>query len=82
MQNRFEFKFNVDWQYRYNFYENVKDLTKSEHKYLTTSFNYIFFSTVDDKKSAKIGFDYTNWENPSKNFEQQSFYALNLMIKL
>jgi hypothetical protein len=75
-------EFCIDWQYRFNFYENVKDLTKSEHKYLTTSFNYTFFRTDDDKKSAKIGFDYTNGENPAKNFEQQSFYAISLKIKL
>lgn len=77
-----KFEFNVDWQYRYNIKETVKDLTKSEHKFFTTSFNYIFFSSSDGKKSAKIGIDYTNGENPTKNFEQQSFYAVSLKFKL
>ena len=76
------FEFNIDWQYRNNFSESVEDLTKTEHKYLTTSFNYTFFSTDEGKKSAKIGLDYTNGENPTKNFEQQSFYAVSLKIKL
>lgn len=77
-----KFEFNIDWQYRNNFSESVKDLTKTEHKYLTTSFNYTFFSVDDGKKSAKIGLDYTNGENPTKSFEQQSFYAISLKIKL
>lgn len=77
-----KFEFNIDWQYRNNFSESVKDLTKTEHKILTTSFNYTFFSADDGKKSAKIGLDYTNGENPTKNFEQQSFYAVSLKIKL
>ncbi|QCX39418.1 hypothetical protein FF125_13590 [Aureibaculum algae] len=77
-----KFEFNIDWQYRYNLEENVENLNKSEHKYFTASFNYIFFTTQEGKKSAKIGFDYTNGENPSKNFEEQSFYALSLKVKL
>ncbi|TSE04004.1 hypothetical protein [Aquimarina algiphila] len=80
LKNRFEF--NVDWQYRYNFSENIQSLNTSEHQYFTTSFNYIFFKTDDDKKSAKIGLDYVNGENPTKNFEEQSFYAISLKIKL
>lgn len=80
LKNRFEF--NVDWQYRYNFSENVQSLTTDEHLYFTSSFNYIFFKTDDDKKSAKIGIDYVNGENPTKNFEDQSFYAISLKIKL
>lgn len=76
------FEFNFDWQYRNNFSKNVSDLTTKEHKYLTTSFNYTFLSIDEGKKSAKIGLDYTNGENPTKNFEQQSFYAVSLKVKL
>lgn len=79
---RGKFEFNFDWQYRNNFSETVGDLTTKEHKYLTTSFNYTFFSSDEGEKSAKIGFDYTNGENPTKNFEQQSFYAVSLKVKL
>lgn len=77
-----KFEFNFDWQYRNNFSESVSNLATKEHKYLTTSFNYTFFSADEGKKSAKIGFDYTNGENPTKNFEQQSFYAVSLKVKL
>jgi hypothetical protein len=77
-----KFEFYIDWQYRNNFSESVENLTKTEHKFLTTSFNYTFFSTKDGKKAAKIGLDYTNGENPTKNFEQQSFYAISLKVKL
>jgi len=77
-----KFEFNIDWQYRNDFSENVLDLTEREHLYFTTGFNYTFFSSTDGKKSAKIGFDYTNGENPAKNFEKQSFCALNLKVKL
>ncbi len=81
-QLRGKFMFNVDWQYRNNFRETVADLTATEHKYFTTSFNYTFFSDNDGSKSAKIGLDYTNGENPTRNFEQQSFYAISLKVKL
>lgn len=81
-QMRGKFEFNVDWQYRNNFRETVTDLTATEHKYFTSSFNYIFFSENDGTKSAKIGLDYTKGENPTRNFEQQSFYAISLKVKL
>ncbi|AEE48798.1 hypothetical protein [Haliscomenobacter hydrossis] len=77
-----KFEFNIDWQYRNNFSVSVKDLSQKEHIFLTTSLNYTFFSTEDGKKAAKIGFDFTNGENPAKNFEKQSFYAASLKIKL
>lgn len=77
-----KFEFNFDWQYRNNFSESVSDLTVKDHKFLTTGFNYTFFSADEGKKSAKIGFDYTNGENPTKSFEEQSFYAVSLKIKL
>jgi hypothetical protein len=81
-QLRGKFEFNVDWQYRNNFRETVADLTEREHEYLTTSFNYTFFSDDDGRRSAKIGLDYTTGENPTRNFEQQSFYAVSLKVKL
>lgn len=77
-----KFEFNFDWQFRNNISESVDDLTKSDHKYFTTSFNYTFFNADDGKKSAKIGIDFTNGENPAKNFEQQSFYSISLKVKL
>ena len=77
-----KFEYNIDWQYRNNFSENVDDLINIEQKFLVSSFNYTFFSVDEGKKSAKIGFDYTNGENPTKNFEQQSFYAISLKVKL
>lgn len=76
-----KFEFNFDWQYRNNFSESVSALTTKEHKYLTISFNYAFFIADNEKKSAYIGFDYTNGENPTKNFEKQSFYAVSLKAK-
>lgn len=79
---RDKFEFATDWQYRYNFSENVEDLIFNDHRYFTVSFNYIFFSANEGKKSAKIGFDYTNGDNPAKNFEKQSFYAISLKLKL
>lgn len=79
LKGKLEFYF--DWQYRNNFSENVNDLTIKEHKYITTSFNYNFFSDNEGKVFAKIGFDYTNGENPTKNFEKQSFYAVSLKVK-
>ncbi len=77
-----KFEFNVDWQYRYNLNENVEALITNEHKYFTAGFNYVFFTADEGKKSAKIGIDYTNGENPTKNFEEQSYYALTLKVKL
>ncbi|WP_158858475.1 hypothetical protein [Lunatibacter salilacus] len=79
---RGKFEFYLDWQYRNNFRETVADLTAAYHKYFTSSFNYTFFSEDDGNKSAKIGLDYTNGENPTRNFEQQSFYAISLKVKL
>ncbi|HSI76514.1 MAG TPA: hypothetical protein VK957_11475 [Lunatimonas sp.] len=81
-QWRGKFEFYLDWQYRNNFRETVTDLTAADHKYFTSSFNYTFFSEDDGNKSAKIGLDYTNGENPTRNFEQQSFYAISLKVKL
>lgn len=77
-----KFEIDIDWQYRNNFKENVSSLTKSTHKYFSASFNYIFFSANDGNKNAKIGIDYVNGENPINNFEEQSFYAVSLKIKL
>jgi hypothetical protein len=51
-----------------------------EHNFLTASFNYTFLN--EGEKSAKIGLDYTNGENPATNFERQSFYAVSLKVKL
>jgi hypothetical protein len=75
-----QFELNFDWQYRNNFSESVSDLNTREHKFFTTSFNYIFYK--EGNKSAKIGIDYTTGDNPTKNFEQQSFYAVTLKVKL
>lgn len=80
IKNKFEINF--DWQYRYNLIENVTNLDKISHSYFSTSFNYLFYSSDDEKKSAKIGIDYVNGENPSINFEEQSFYAVTLKFKL
>ncbi|QNN43893.1 hypothetical protein [Pedobacter roseus] len=79
---REKFEFNFDWQYRYDLNENIIELTQTEHNFITTSFNYTFFRSEDGKKTSKIGIDYTNGENPAKNFEKQSFYALSLKVKL
>lgn len=77
-----KFEFNVDWQYRYDFSESVIELTNKEHRFFTTGFNYTFFSSNEGKKTAKVGFDYTNGENPTKGFEKQSYYSINLKVKL
>lgn len=76
------FEFNFDWQYRDVFYENVDDLNVSFHKFITAGFSYTFLNIGEGKKTAKIGFDYTDGDNPSKNFEDQSFYAITLKVKL
>ncbi len=71
----------TDWQYRYNFSENVDELTTEDHNYFSAGMNYIFFTTENGSKSAKIGVDYVHGENPSKNFEDQSYYAITLKVK-
>ena len=80
LENKFEF--NMDWQYRYNLSENVESLNKNEHIFFTASFNYTVFSKNEGKRSAKIGIDYVNGENPLRSFEKQSYYALTLKVKL
>ena len=79
---RDKFEINIDWQFRYNLDENVESLEVKEHRYFSASFNYVIFSADDGKRTAKIGLDYVNGDNPSKNFEEQSFYAVSLKIKL
>lgn len=76
------FEVNGDWQYRNNFSENVQNLTTREHIYFTSGLNYIFYSGNDGSRNAKVGIDYVNGENPTKNFEKQSFYAISLKVKL
>ncbi len=71
----------MDYQYRNDFSKSVDDLSSDDHRFFTASLLYTFFKTADDK-SAKIGFDYVNGENPSKGFQKQSFYAVTLKIKL
>lgn len=77
-----KFDLNLDWQYRNNFSKNVKNLNTKEPMFMTANFNYVFFTSDDEKKSAKIGFDYTQGDNPTRNFEKQSFYAVSLKIKM
>ncbi|EZH75040.1 hypothetical protein ATO12_09950 [Aquimarina atlantica] len=76
-----KFEFNIDWQYRYILSEDVDNFDKEQHNFFTASFNYMFFSIDDGKKTAKIGIDYTDGEDPTKNFEEQSFYAVSLKVK-
>ena len=75
-------EFNIDWQYRYNLSETVDNLITSDHQYFSASFDYLFYTSEDGRKVVKIGFDYTNGDDPSKNFEDQSFYALSLKVRL
>ena len=77
-----KFALNIDWQYRNNFSENVDELIKKEHTYFTAGVNYIFFRDEEGKKSASLGLDYTKGENPTVSFEQQSYYAVSLKLKL
>ena len=77
-----KFEFNLDWQYRYNFEENIAEVLTRQHRYFVAGFSYAFFSLDGGAKSAKIGIDYTNGENPTKNFENQSFYAISLKVKI
>jgi hypothetical protein len=67
-QVRGKFTLLVNWRYRKNFRETVADLTVAENKYFTAGYNYTFFSADDGSKSAKIGFDYTEGDNPTRNF--------------
>ncbi|NAS12284.1 hypothetical protein [Poritiphilus flavus] len=77
-----KFEFSIDWQYRYNIEENVEGLDKSDHNYFSASFNYILFTAQEGKRSAKVGVDYVNGDDPSRNFEEQSFFAVSLKINL
>lgn len=72
----------VDYQYRKDFAKSVLDIPATTHEYFTAGVNYTFFKSADDKKSAKIGFDYVNGEDPTKNFKKQSYYALSLKVKI
>lgn len=77
-QEKFEVTF--DWQYRYNFSENVESLTAEEHNYLTVGINFKIFES--DLGSAMVGYNYIYGENPAKNFEEQTYQALTLKVKI
>lgn len=72
----------LDWQYRYILSENIDALTQNDYRYLNLSFNYILYRASDGKKIVKLGFDYTTGENPARNFQEQTFYALSLKVRL
>lgn len=72
----------ADYHYRWNFSEDVESLTQEVQDFLTASVNYKFFSEDEGKREAMIGFDYVNGANPTKNFEDQSYYAVAFKLKL
>ncbi len=77
-----KFEFTLDWQYRNSFSENVESLEKRTHEYFSAGFNVILFSLNDGNRNAKIGIDYIKGEDPTKNFDEQSYYAITLKVKL
>lgn len=72
----------LDWQYRYILGENVAAITQDDYRYFNISFNYILYRASDGKRIVKLGIDYTTGENPAKNFQDQTFYALSLKVRL
>ena len=82
LQWRKRFEFFFDYQRRNDFKKTIRDIAEDRHLYFATSFNYVFFISPNEKKQAKIGFDYIKGEDPTENFEKQSFYAISLKVKL
>lgn len=80
LKDRFEI--DLDWQYRYILGENVVIITQNDYNYFNIAFNYILYRASDGKKIVKLGFDYTTGENPARNFQDQTFYALSLKVRL
>jgi hypothetical protein len=72
----------ADYQYRWDFSKNVQEIGRDTHEYFTIGFSYAFFKNGDGSKAAKIGFDFVNGEDPTANFEEQSYYAITLKVKL
>ena len=79
---REKFELTTDYQFRSNLSESVDNIETSHYNYFTAGANFLLFSFENGKRVAKIGFDYTNGENPNNNFEKQAFYALSLKLKL
>ena len=77
---RDKFGIDFDWQYRYNFAENVDNLTVSNHKFLKLGFYYTFLH-LSDSKNAKISFDYVDGSDPTRGFAKQSYFAISLKVK-
>ena len=77
-----KFDFTFDWQYRNTLANNILVNNKNELHYFSTGFNYTIYNTEKLKKFVKIGIDYTNGENPDKDFKEQSYYALSIKVKL
>lgn len=76
----------VDWQYRYSLY-NSTELDKSDYSYINLSLEYIilFDSTDPDKNRGivpAVGLSYIDGENPTNGFQEQSYYALSLSLKI
>lgn len=70
----------ADYQFRYDFDKTVSEIAKDRHEYFTAGVNYAFIQ--ESTKSAKIGFDYIKGEDPTANFQDQSYYAISLKVKL
>lgn len=79
LADRFELR--CDYQYRNDFKKSVQEIASREHEFFTASFNYNILKDVKDKK-FQVGLDYVKGENPTGNFESQSYYALSLKLKL
>lgn len=72
----------ADYQYRGDFSKTVTEIQSNRHEYFTAGASYAFFQNTAGTKSAKIGLDFVNGEDPTANFAQQSYYALSLKVKL
>jgi hypothetical protein len=72
----------VDYQYRRDFSKSVKEIAYNAHEYFTAGVDYVFIKSADKHKSAAVGLDFVNGEDPTANFERQSYYAISLKVKM
>jgi len=71
----------LDLQYRYDFITSFKQLSR-DHRYVSLGCSYKIYQTEDKAKSAEIGIEYVNGEDPVRGFEKQCYHAAVLKVKL
>ncbi|MGH1387262.1 hypothetical protein [Kordia sp.] len=68
-----------DLQYRQNLW-NTTGIDTSSFTFLTTGVDLPF--SLNDNISSSVGLVYVNGENPNNGFNKQSYYAVNLSLKI